>query len=228
MFPFLVSPKSRLGRTSCHLGANMSVFRAQHGPQNGRKIDGLRGSRANLCSKSRKCQNLYHSQAKTLFLLPPGLQKTIENRWKIDLKSILCWGIFSTLQKIGLRALRKLSCWFFNPKKKILDPKTDPQNYTIAGMGASGALLTALLGPKWARMASRTPQRPPNTAPRASQDHPKTTPRAAQNRSKNDTEKETQKAPKMPPKCTPTHTHTRPLRKTFLSKNGKRATCREA
>ena len=78
--PFFGAQKNPLGRTSCHLGANMSVFRAQLGPQNGRKIDGFRGSRANLCCKSRKCRNLYHSRVKTLFLLSPGLQKTIKNR----------------------------------------------------------------------------------------------------------------------------------------------------
>ena len=38
MFPFLGPNKNSLGRTSCHLGANMSVFRPQLDTQNSPKI----------------------------------------------------------------------------------------------------------------------------------------------------------------------------------------------
>ena len=51
----------------------------------------------------------------------------------------------------------------FQPKKENFGPQNGPKKLVDSGGGASGALLTALLGPKWARMASRTPQRPLKT-----------------------------------------------------------------
>ena len=88
----------------------MSHFGVQLGLQNGVQIDGFWNSRANLCCNNRKCQNLYHSQAKTFFFHSPAPQKPSQIRQKIDLKSLLCCCLFLTPKTIPPGALPKPSC----------------------------------------------------------------------------------------------------------------------
>ena len=91
----------------------MSDFGVQLGLQSGVQIDAFWNSRANLCCNNRKCQNWYHSQAKTLFLPSPAPQKPSQIQQKIDLKSLLCCCLFLTPKNITPGALPKPSCQIF-------------------------------------------------------------------------------------------------------------------
>ena len=100
-------------------------------------------------------------ERKACFCSPRALKKTS----KIDEKAIVrafYVEVFFQLPKKSVSERSGSSLGeFLYQKSKILDAKAVPKNYWIAGVGASGALLRALLGPKWARMAPRAPQEPP-------------------------------------------------------------------
>ena len=91
------------------LGAKILDFEGQLGSQDPPKIDIFELPRRILTQYMQKCENVIPAPTGTTFLFPRGCPKPSKNLSKIDLKSLLCCGAFSTPFQNAPGALLKAS-----------------------------------------------------------------------------------------------------------------------